>query len=277
MPEHPFPCLYIDVPNHFSEHFLQKSNRLNSLEFRAKQKNENVLRIVIISPAMSLGTTLKSSIGAKALMAITGIVLVLFVIGHMVGNLQVFLGPDQLNHYAHTLQSLGPILWIIRLVLLTTLVAHIWSAVVVVRMSVTARPVAYQKRKDLATGFAARTMLVSGIVVALFIVYHILHFTTGTIDMAGSYGQQLANGEGADVYKMVVEGFQHPLTTLVYCLATVVLCLHLSHGVSSLMQTLGFRNDSNASCIDKIGPVLAIIILIGNLSMPLAALTGLIK
>jgi len=277
VPEHPFPCLYIDVPNHFSEHFLQKSNRLNSLEFRAKQKNENVLRIVIISPAMSLGTTLKSSIGAKALMAITGIVLVLFVIGHMVGNLQVFLGPDQLNHYAHTLQSLGPILWIIRLVLLTTLVAHIWSAVVVVRMSVTARPVAYQKRKDLATGFAARTMLVSGIVVALFIVYHILHFTTGTIDMAGSYGQQLANGEGADVYKMVVEGFQHPLTTLVYCLATVVLCLHLSHGVSSLMQTLGFRNDSNASCIDKIGPVLAIIILIGNLSMPLAALTGLIK
>ncbi len=248
----------------------------NSIGFRAKQKDENVLRIVIISPAMSLGTTMKSSIGAKALMAITGIVLVLFVIGHMVGNLQVFLGPDQLNHYAHTLQSLGPILWIIRLVLLTTLVAHIWSAAVVVRMSVAARPVAYQKRKDLATGFAARTMLVSGIVVALFIVYHILHFTTGTIDMAGSYGQLLPDG-GKDVYAMVVQGFQHPLTALVYCLATLVLCLHLSHGVSSLMQTLGFRNDSNASCIDKIGPVLAIIILIGNLSMPLAALTGLIK
>mgnify|MGYP002639274919 FL=1 len=210
-------------------------------------------------------------------MAITGIVLVLFVIGHMVGNLQVFLGPDKLNHYAHTLQSLGPILWIIRLVLLTTLVLHIWSAAVVVRMSVAARPVDYQKRKDLTTGFAARTMLVSGIVVALFIVYHVLHFTTGHLDMAGSYGQQLASGEGADVYKMVIEGFQHPLTTIVYLLATVVLCLHLSHGVSSLMQTLGFRNDANAAKIDKVGPVLALIILIGNLSMPLAALTGLIK
>jgi succinate dehydrogenase / fumarate reductase cytochrome b subunit len=226
---------------------------------------------------MSLGTTMKSSIGAKALMAITGIMLVLFVIGHMVGNLQVFLGPDKLNHYAHTLQSLGPILWIIRLVLLTTMVLHIWSAAVVVRMSVAARPVDYQKRKDLTTGFAARTMLVSGIVVALFIVYHVLHFTTGHIDMAGSYGQQLANGEGADVYAMVVQGFQHPLTTIVYVLATVVLCLHLSHGVSSLMQTLGFRNDANATKIDKVGPVLALIILIGNLSMPLAALTGLIK
>jgi succinate dehydrogenase / fumarate reductase cytochrome b subunit len=113
--------------------------------------------------------------------------------------------------------------------------------------------------------------------VALFIVYHVLHFTTGHIDMAGSYGQQLANGEGADVYAMVVQGFQHPLTTIVYVLATVVLCLHLSHGVSSLMQTLGFRNDANATKIDKVGPVLALIILIGNLSMPLAALTGLIK
>ena len=235
-----------------------------------------LLRSVIISPAMSLGTTLKSSIGAKALMAITGIMLVLFVIGHMVGNLQVFLGPEKLNHYAHTLQSLGPILWIIRLVLLTTLVVHIWSALLVVRMSVAARPVDYQRRKDLTTGFAARTMFVSGIIVALFIVYHILHFTTGTIDLAGSTGLLLPDGEH-DVYAMVVQGFQHPLTTIIYCIATVILCLHLSHGVSSLMQTLGFRNDCNAAKIDKIGPVLALIILIGNLSMPLAALTGLIK
>ncbi len=226
---------------------------------------------------MSLGTTMKSSIGAKALMAITGIMLVLFVIGHMVGNLQVFLGPEKLNHYAHTLQSLGPVLWIIRLVLLTIFVAHIWSAAVVVRMNVAARPVDYQQRKDLATRFAARTMLVSGIVVVLFLVYHILHFTTGHIDLAGSYGQQLPNGEGVNVYAMVVEGFQHPLTTIIYCIATVILCLHLSHGVSSLMQTLGLRKDSNAARIDKVGPALAAIILIGNLSMPLAALTGLIK
>jgi succinate dehydrogenase / fumarate reductase cytochrome b subunit len=225
---------------------------------------------------MSLGTTMKSSIGAKALMAITGIILVLFVIGHMVGNLQVFLGPDKLNHYAHTLQSLGPVLWIIRLVLLTTLVVHIGSAILVVRMSVAARPVDYQQRKDLATGFAARTMFVSGIVVALFLLYHILHFTTGHIDLAGSCGQLLPDG-GHDVYAMVVQGFQHPLTAIIYCVATVILCLHISHGVGSLMQTLGFRNDANAARIDRIGPVIAGILLVGNLSMPLAALAGLIE
>lgn len=225
---------------------------------------------------MSLGTTLKSSIGAKAMMAITGILLVFFVIGHMVGNLQVFLGPEALNDYAHALQSLGPLLWAIRIGLLAIFLGHIWSAAVVVKMSVAARPVDYQQRKDLKTSFAARTMLVSGIVVVLFLVYHILHFTTGHIDLAGSYDSYLPDGT-KDVYAMVVRGFQDLPTTIIYSLATVVLCLHLSHGVSSLMQTLGIRKDSNAARIDRIGPMFAAIILIGNLSMPLACLTGLIK
>ncbi len=219
---------------------------------------------------------MKSSIGAKVLMAITGILLSLFVVGHMLGNLQVFLGPEKLNHYAETLQGLGPILWVIRFGLLTILLLHIGAAFRVTRMSKAARPVDYHQRKDLATSFAARTMMVSGVLLLLFVVYHILHFTTHTIDMAGV--GELHDAEGRhDVYGMVVGGFQHLPTTAIYILAMLVLCVHLSHGVSSLLQTLGVRKESNASTVDKIGPIFASIIFIGNVSMPLAIFIGLIS
>ena len=120
---------------------------------------------------MSLGTHLKSSIGEKTLMAVTGVFLLLFVIGHMLGNLQVFVGPEYLNAYAAKLQSLGPLLWAIRLFLLGTMVAHIWAAARVVRRSVAARPVKYAMQKDLATNFAAKTMMVSGCLILVFVIY----------------------------------------------------------------------------------------------------------
>lgn len=224
---------------------------------------------------MSIGTTLKSSIGAKALMAVTGIILVLFVIGHMLGNLQVYLGADALNAYAAKLQSLGPILWVIRLVLLGTFLAHLSAALRVVKLNKQARPIGYQQRNDQATTFAARTMWVSGVLLLLFAVYHILHLTVGVVDPASTYG--LLDGEGRhDVYGMVIAGFQHWPTTAIYTLAMVVLSLHVSHGASSMLQTLGLRKPGNASCIDKVGPALAIILLIGNLSMPLSILAGLV-
>lgn len=222
------------------------------------------------------GNVLNSSIGAKAVMAVTGIVLVLFVLGHMLGNLQVFGGPDLLNSYAAKLQSLGPLLWLIRLFLLVVFVVHIRAAMLVVKRSRDARPVAYVGRKDLATTFAARTMLASGILVALFVVYHILHFTTGTIDPADAYGRQDAEGRH-DVYAMVVQGFRHLPTTAVYVIAQLVLALHLSHGVSSLLQTLGLRSRRNADRVKLLGPAFAAVILIGNLSIPLAIAAGLVR
>lgn len=224
---------------------------------------------------MSLGTTFKSSIGAKMLMAVTGILLALFVVGHMLGNLQVFLGPDQLNHYAETLQNLGPLLWVIRIGLLVILMAHIGAAIKVVRMAKAARPIAYQRRKDIVTSFAARTMLVSGILLLLFIVFHILHFTVGVIDPAGVYDTHTAEGLH-DVYAMVIGGFQHLPTTALYIVAMLILCVHLSHGISSLMQTLGLRQDSNARIVDRTGPAFAAIIFVGNVSIPLAVYIGLI-
>lgn len=225
---------------------------------------------------MSLGTTLKSSIGAKVLMAVTGVLLLLFVIGHMLGNLQVFLGPDKLNAYAATLQGLGPLLWVIRIGLLAILVLHVAAAAKVVGMSKSARPVPYNKHQSIATSFAARTMLVTGILVLLFVIYHVLHLTTGTLDTTGSYGALDVEGRH-DVYAMVIAGFQQLPTCAIYVVAMTLLCMHLSHGISSLMQTMGLRKGGNAATVDKVGPLVAGAIWLGNISMPLAAITGMIS
>jgi succinate dehydrogenase / fumarate reductase cytochrome b subunit len=224
---------------------------------------------------MSLGTHLKSSIGEKTLMAITGVFLLLFVFGHMLGNLQIFVGPEYLNAYAAKLQSLGPLLWAIRLFLLGTMVAHIWAAARVVRRSVAARPVKYAMQKDLATNFAAKTMMVSGCLILVFVIYHILHFTSGNIDPIGAFAKAHSS-EDIDVYGMVIASFQHLPTTIIYSLAMILLCMHISHGASSLVQTLGLRSCSE-KCRDKIGPALAIFLLIGNLSIPLSIYFGFIS
>ena len=224
---------------------------------------------------MSLGTHLKSSIGEKTLMAVTGVFLLLFVIGHMLGNLQVFVGPEYLNAYAAKLQSLGPLLWAIRLFLLGTMAAHIWAAARVVRRSVSARPVKYAMQKDLATNFAAKTMMVSGCLILVFVVYHILHFTSGNIDPIGAFAKAHSS-EDIDVYGMVIASFQHLPTTILYSVAMVLLCMHISHGASSLVQTLGLRSCSE-KCRDKIGPALAGFLLIGNLSIPLSIYFGCIS
>jgi succinate dehydrogenase / fumarate reductase cytochrome b subunit len=224
---------------------------------------------------MSLGTHLKSSIGEKTLMAVTGVFLLLFVIGHMLGNLQVFVGPEYLNAYAAKLQSLGPLLWAIRLFLLGTMAAHIWAAARVVRRSVTARPVKYAMQKDLATNFAAKTMLISGSLILVFVIYHVLHFTSGNIDPIGAFAEAHI-GEDIDVYGMVIASFQHLPTTIIYSVAMVLLCMHISHGASSLVQTLGLRSCSD-KCRGKIGPALAGFLLIGNLSIPLSIYFGFIS
>lgn len=217
----------------------------------------------------------RSTIGAKALMAITGIVLLLFVLGHMVGNLQVFAGPEKLNAYAAFLQGLGPLLWAVRLFLLACLVLHVWSAALVVRRNRAARPVPYEAKKDLVTSYAARTMIWSGVLVLAFVVYHLMHFTVGVVDPAGAHGL-LDEQQRHDVYGMVVKGFQHLPTTIAYVVAQIVLCVHVHHGASSLMQTLGLRRERCRCWADAVGPALAGLILVGNLSMPLAIVTGLI-
>lgn len=223
----------------------------------------------------SLAATARTSIGAKGVMAATGVVLLLFVIGHMVGNLQVFSGREKLNAYAAFLQGLGPALWAIRLFLLLCLVAHVRAATLVVRRSLEARPVPYAVKRDRVTSYAARTMLMSGLLVLAFVIYHLLHFTLGVVDPADAHGRLDAQGRH-DVYGMVIAGFRHLPTTIAYVIAQVLLCLHIQHGASSLVQTFGLRSRRNAKAADLFGPLLAAVILVGNLSMPLAIVTGMI-
>lgn len=214
-------------------------------------------------------------------MAVTGAALFLFVIGHMLGNLQIFLGPDQLNSYAHFLQSKGGLVWLVRVALLGILLLHLWSALQVWRENKAARPVGYLGHPvPVATTLASRTLLMSGLIVAAFVVYHILHFTVQVqaLNLTGRDFVALVDAEGRhDVYRMMIIGFRQPVVSAFYLFAMALLCLHLSHGVSSMFQTVGLRNRAWGAVIDRGAQVGAAVIFAGYGSIPLAILAGLLK
>jgi len=219
--------------------------------------------------------TWNSSIGVKMIMGLTGAGLVLFVVGHMLGNLQIFLGPHALNDYAEKLRVLPELLWVARIGLIVILVAHVASAIRLTRMNRAARPVGYRKQKAVQVGYAARTLLLSGLIVLAFVVYHLLHFTFGTIDPEHFH---LVDAEGRhDVYSMVVHGFSNPLVVGAYLLATFLLAMHLSHGVSSVFQTTGLNTPKYQPIVRAIGPALAIVLLLGYWSIPLSVAFGLLR
>lgn len=236
-----------------------------------------------------------SSIGRKFLMAITGLVLVGFVTGHLVGNLQIFAHPDQINGYAHFLQGLGPALWAIRLFLLACVAIHIWAAVVLTIESRTARgSEAYGVKKWLKASLASRYMRMSGIVVLAFIIYHLAHFTIGipgdeshkgsldhvelTSDVS-EFGIPLASAgtEVHDVYSMIFIGFANPLVSLFYMIAVGLLTVHLWHGTESLFQTFGWRNGKWATGLRRVVALYCIVYFLGNLAIPGAILTGVVS
>jgi succinate dehydrogenase cytochrome b subunit len=222
-----------------------------------------------------LGRTLRSSIGCKWLMAISGIALVGFVIVHMIGNLQVFLGPEALNHYAVALREMPfHLLWVARIVLLAAVLVHIFSATRLTSLNQAARPVAYAVKTPVASTYASRTMMMGGIILLAFIVYHLAHFTFGVTNPA-EFARHDAQGRH-DVYTMVVLGFRNPWITAAYVAAMVPLALHLSHGASSLFQSLGLSHPKYDALLRGVGPFLATVIFVGNVSMPLAVLGGLV-
>jgi succinate dehydrogenase / fumarate reductase cytochrome b subunit len=220
----------------------------------------------------------KSSIGAKVVMGVTGVMLIGFVVMHMVGNLQVFLGPETLNAYGKMLHDLGGLLWVARFGLIGAVVLHIASGLRLASLNKAARPVRYVHETTVQASFASRYMKMSGLVVLAFVVYHLLHFTLGgaTPDHT-SLMTKLSDGTDVkDIYKMVVLGFQQPAVSAAYIIAMVLLGLHLNHGATSLFQSLGLRNVKYNTLIDKVGPALSIFVVVGNCSMPIAILTGLI-
>jgi len=217
----------------------------------------------------------KSSIGAKVVMALSGLVIVGFVLGHMLGNLQIFLGPDALNSYAANLHALPLLLWGTRIVVGLAVLLHIASGLRLVLMNQAARPEKYAKKSYVRASFASRTMRLSALVLLAFIVYHLLHFTLGVTNPADKAHVDALGRP--DVYKMVILGFSNPVIAITYVIAMLLLGLHLSHGASSMFQSLGLHHPKYNGFIDKIGPALAGIIVVGNCSMPLAVLFGCIQ
>ena len=227
-----------------------------------------------------IAKTISSSVGAKSLMALTGLGLLGFVVAHMLGNLQIFAGPDTLNAYAKQLQDLGPLLWAARLGLLALFLLHVATAFRLVQANKAARPVPYARKVDQCTTYAARTMWVSGIVVALFVAYHLAHFTLRvTGEGFGGDAYRITEGAlagGHDVYAMVVDGFSVWWVSALYVVAQVVLGLHISHGAQSAFQTLGVRHPRLAFLTSGFGPTAAAVIVLGNVSIPLAVLLGVV-
>lgn len=212
-----------------------------------------------------------ATIGKKAIVAVTGIVLFGFVVAHMLGNLRVFLGPESLNGYAQSLREFPALLWVARGVLLGSVVLHIVCSMQLVQISAAARPVGYRYKKDIATTYAARAMKWSGPMLAAFILYHLAHFTWPGVSM-GSYPHQ-----AHDVYANVVNGFRVPWVAGIYVVAQVLLGLHLYHGGWSLFQTLGLHHPRYNRIRERIPRTVAIVVVLGNLAMPLAVQLGIIK
>jgi succinate dehydrogenase / fumarate reductase, cytochrome b subunit len=219
----------------------------------------------------------KSSLGKKYIMAVTGLALFLFVLGHLAGNLQIFLGPEAINRYGHFLQSNPELIWPARIGLLAMVVLHIWAATVVSLENKAARPVAYAQFQPAGSSYASRTMLVGGGVVFLFIVYHLLHYTAEVQYINGT-GRDFAVFVDAeqrhDIFKMMVVGFSNGWVSAFYLLAMAALSLHLSHGASSMFQSLGWKNDYYRPLLDKLACGVAALIFVGYSSIPIAILCG---
>src|SRR3989338_5606638 len=217
----------------------------------------------------------KSSVGRKAVMAVTGVFLFLFVVAHMLGNLQIFLGSEALNSYAEHLQNLPFLLWPARLFLLLVLLVHIAVSISLALENRSARPLRYAYEGTVQATYASRTMVVSGVLVFLFIVYHLMHFTFG-ITHPGLF--HLIDDKGRyDVYSMVVLSFKNRWVSASYLLAMAALCNHLSHGVQSLFQSLGMNNEKSRPLFKKIAVAAALVIFLGNVSIPVAAFFGFLK
>lgn len=205
-------------------------------------------------------------------MAITGLLLILFVIGHMLGNLQIFLGQETINAYGAMIKSKPALLWGARSGLLLVIAIHIWSAITLTKRNNGARPVGYRVNRAVAASYASRTMIWSGLILLAFIIYHILHFTVGALDPTLL---KLKDDSGRhDIYQMIISGFSQPLVSGFYILSMALLCMHLSHGTSSLFQSLGFRSGRQKVWADWLALVLAWGIFVGNSSIPLAILMG---
>lgn len=209
-----------------------------------------------------------STIGKKAVMAVTGAVLFGFLILHMLGNLQVFLGPAVMDHYAEALHGNAPLLWGTRIVLLVSVLLHTWAALQLSALKGAARPVAYVKSANVQATIGSRTMMLSGPVIALFVIGHLLHLTTGTIH---PHFVELR------AYENVVYGFSNPVASLLYIVAMICVGFHLRHGIWSMFQSLGFSHPRYTLMIRRFASVFSWVLIAGFISVPVSVLAGIVR
>jgi succinate dehydrogenase / fumarate reductase, cytochrome b subunit len=217
-----------------------------------------------------------STLGKKYIMAITGFLLFGFVVVHLLGNLQIFLGsPTPINEYAHFLKAKPAILWGARLGLLAVALLHVVTAYQLVARNRAARPVKYGAGKaPVAASLSSRTTAISGTIVLIFIIFHLLHFTIGVVDASLL---ALEINDMHNVYGMMVQGFSNPFVSAFYLIAMALLCMHLAHGVSSMFQSLGIKNGAYDTAINRFAKIAATIIFLGNSAIIIAVITGVIK
>ena len=216
---------------------------------------------------------LKSVVGRKVFMAITGQCMVLFAVVHMLGNSSIFIGPDGINAYAKHLHDLGPLVWIFRAGLFAFVAIHIFYGIQLTLENSAANPTVYAVKKQIKATFASTSMIWTGLLIALFVTFHILHFTARVtpgivkgVDALGRY----------DVFTMVVSAFKNGGIAFIYVAAMCALFFHLSHGIQSFFQTMGWNNDCSMPVISKVCKIIAVIFLIGYSSIPVIILARIL-
>jgi len=219
------------------------------------------------------GSYVRSSIGAKQIMAVTGLLLLLFAIFHMLGHLQMFGGQELYNTYAHFLQELWEVKWPERVGLLALVIIHSAVAIGLVARNRAARPTRYVRFQAVTSSPVGRAMAATGLVVFAFLAFHILHFTFGQVQP--QYFHVMDPRDRWDAYSMFVRGFQSPAIYAVYLVGMAILALHLGHGASSWLQSLGLRHPKYPT--DRLGPALAAVLFVGYMLPPTGVLVGLIR
>ncbi|MHC5211321.1 MAG: succinate dehydrogenase cytochrome b subunit [Planctomycetota bacterium] len=223
----------------------------------------------------SLLTRLDTSLGRKLVVALTGLGLLGFVLGHLAGNLQIFLGQDAINAYAVTLKELGPLLWVMRFGLIAIALVHVILTLQLAAANRAARPVRYRGSGSVQITPAARGMTLTGLVILAFVAFHLAHLTWG-LTHPEHYALRDADGR-QDVYSMMVLAFQQPLLSGLYMAAVLLLGLHLVHGISSFFQTLGWDHPRLHVFTQAIGPILGTLIALGYVAIPSAVLLGYVS
>jgi succinate dehydrogenase / fumarate reductase cytochrome b subunit len=222
-------------------------------------------------------TIADTTIGKKVVMAVSGVVLFGFVIGHMLGNLQVYLGPTAFNEYAHFLRQTPSLLWGTRTVLLLAVGAHVWAAFSLARLNVGARPRRYQVKSNIATSYAARTMVWSGPILLAYIVYHIMHLTLGVTAGLGYEHSPLDAAGLPNVFHNVVSSFQKPWLVAVYLIAQVMLGMHLYHGAWSMLQSLGINHRRYNETVRSAATAIALATVGGFMAVPIGVYLGWVQ